>query len=393
MDISGRLVERDPNNASSWRRHGDAFVSLALAHWEEPEEIVLNTKEALQFFAKAAELDPHDFANHGIQVTTLNNLGAGYTRLREFDAAKNTFLQSLAMNEDLRSRPWPESANATNRLLRQEAESAGWMTEVELHLGRAESAVGWHEREITIRREKIGNSGNPVRLGDGLAWGAVAYASVGDDLTARSRRMEAEQLFEGLMQRDPGNFYWQRRYIESTLSRAIADIQLGDEALAREALADIELRLDDLSSKHAGNIAVTRLVARMEIVYAQLWVDSSTAQTLEFADQAMARLGTYVQQDDIAFETVLLHAEAAAFAAYARLAGGMEPQGRSLARSEIELIKQRSGGSDFLRDKPIEVILLWLAGEQQQGDAIAAEMRDSGFRSNRLDRWRERLQN
>jgi tetratricopeptide (TPR) repeat protein len=177
-EISGRLVERDPNNANSWRRHGDSFVSLALAHWEDPDEIVVNMKKALQFFEKAAEMDPEEFDNHGIRVTTLNNLGAGYTNLRDFDTARNTFVRSLALNEDLRSMQWPESANATDRLLSQEAESAAWMTELELHLGRPEAAVEWHEREITIRREKLRDRGNPVRLGDALKWGAVAYESV-----------------------------------------------------------------------------------------------------------------------------------------------------------------------------------------------------------------------
>jgi hypothetical protein len=267
------------------------------------------------------------------------------------------------------------------------------MTEVELHLGRAESAVEWHEREIAIRREKIGDSGNPVRLGDGLAWGAVAYESVGDDVTARSKRMEAEQLFEGLMQRDPDNFYWQRRYIESTLDRAMADIHLGEEVLARQALADIEQRLDELSNKHADNIVVTRLIAKMEIVYAQLWIDSSTARSREFADRAMSRLGPHVQQDGTSFETVLLHAEAATLAAYAMIAAGAQAQASALARDAIELIRETSGGSDFLRDKPNEAILFWLAGEQQKGDAIADELRARGYRSNRLDRWRERLQN
>ncbi len=391
-EISGRLIERNPNVASSWRRHGDSFVSLALAHWEEPGKVVLNLKKALEFFEKAAELDPDDFANHGIQVATLNNLGAGYTKLREFGIARSTFLRSLEMNADLLSRQWPDPAWVTNRMLRQEAESASWMTEVELHLGRPESAVDWHEREITIRREEISGGDDPVRLGDGLIWGARAYGSIGDDVTARTKRMEAEQLFEGLVQRDPDNFYWQRRYIESTLDRAMADIHLGDETQARQALAEIEQRLDSLSSEHADNIIFARMVATMEIVYAELSADSSGARSREFADQAMSRLEPLVQEDGTDFATVLLHAEAAALAAYNRIAAGMESQGRALARREVELIEQTSGESDFLRDKPIEVILLWLAGDRARGDAISAEMRASGYQSSQLDRWRERLQ-
>jgi tetratricopeptide (TPR) repeat protein len=392
-EISGRLVERDPNNANSWRRHGDSFVSLAFAHWEDPDEIVLNMKQALQFFEKAAEMDPEDFNNHGLQVTTLNNLGAGYTKLRDFDTARDTFVRSLAMSEDLRSRPWPDSANVTQRMLRQEAESAAWMTEVELHLGRPEAAVEWHEREITIRREKMSNRGDPVRLGDALNWGARAYESVGDDVTARSRRIEAEQLYESLSQRDPDNFFWQQRHIESTLDRAMGDIHLGNEAVVKQALAEVERRLDELRTQRPDNVAVTRLLAKTEIAYAQLWVDSSTARSLDFANRARSRLEPYVQRDGTAFETVMLHAEAAALAAYAMIIDGMDAQGRALAQKGIELIEQTSGGSDFLRDKPIEVVLLWLTGEQQRGDAINAEMRDRGYRSNRLDRWQERLQN
>lgn len=389
--ISGRLIERVPNNANSWRRHGDSFISLALAHWEDPAKIVSNTKKALEFFEKAAEMDAEDFDNHGIQVVTLNNLGAGYTRLRKFDAARSTFVRSLAMNEDLRWRPWPESANAMDRLSRQEAESAAWMTEVELHLGRAEAAVEWHEREITIRREEMSNGGDPVRLGDALSWGAVAYESIGNELTARSKRMEAEQLFEGLMQRDPDNFYWQRRHIETTLRRAMADIDLGYEALVEQALVDVERRLDDLSVEHADSIAFTRMLARMEIAYAHFWVDSSTKRSLEFADRALSRLNPHLQDDNTAFETVLLHAEAAALAAYTMITEGMDTQGRALARREIEQIDRTSGGSDYLPNKQVEVILLWLAGEQQSGDALNAEMRDRGYRSTRLDRWQERL--
>jgi tetratricopeptide (TPR) repeat protein len=392
-EISGRLVERDPNNANSWRRHGDSFVSLALAHWEDPDEIVVNMKKALQFFEKAAEMDPEEFDNHGIRVTTLNNLGAGYTNLRDFDTARNTFVRSLALNEDLRSMQWPESANATDRLLSQEAESAAWMTELELHLGRPEAAVEWHEREITIRREKLRDRGNPVRLGDALKWGAVAYESVGDDVTARSRRIEAEQLYESLSQRDPDNFYWQRRHIESILNRAMADIHLGNEAVARQALAEVEQRLDDLGTQRPDNIAVTRLLASMEIAYAQLWVDSSTARSLDFANRARSRLEPHVQREGTIFETVMLHAEATAFAAYAMIIEGMDTQGRAMARSGFELIERTSGGSVFLRDKPVEVILLWLAGEQRRGDAINAEIRGNGYRSNKLDRWQERLQN
>lgn len=391
-EISGRLVERDPNNAHSWHRYGNSFVSLAFAHWEDPDAIVLNMKQALEFFEKAAEIDPEEFNNHGIQVTTLNNLGAGYARGRDFDAARDTFLRSLAMNEDLRSRPWPESANVLQRMLRQEAESAAWMTEVELHFGRAQAAVEWHEREITIRREELSNRGNPVRLGDALRWGAIAYESAGNDITARSKRMEAAQLYEGLMQRDPDNFYWQRRFIESILQRSMADIDLGDEDLAERALADVEQRLDDMKTEYPGNIAVTRMLARMEIAYAHLWVDSSTARSLEFANRAMSRLQPHLQDDGTIFETVLLHADAAALAAYAMIAEGMDTEGRALARREIELIGRSSGASDYLLEKQVEVILLWLAGEQQRGDAIVAEIRDRGSRSRRLDRWQERLQ-
>jgi tetratricopeptide (TPR) repeat protein len=392
LEISGRLVERDPTNANSWRRHGDAFVSLALARWEDPEEIVLNTKKALVFFEKAAEIDSEDFRNYGIQVATLNNLGAGYTRLRDFNAARNTFLRSLALNEDLRSRTWPESESVRARMLRQEAESAGWMTEVELHLGRPEAAIEWHEREITIRRREVSNSGNPVRLGDALKWGAAAYESIGDDLTGRSKRIEARQLFERLMQRDPANFYWQRRYIEVTLQLTMTDIQMGYEAAAREVLADIEPRLGELASQHTDNVAVARMVTRKDIAYALLWVDSSTKLSLEYASRGMSRLEPNLQVDGAAFETVIMHAEAAALAAYAMIIEGMATQGKELARKEIRLVERRSGGSDYLHDKQVEVILLWLAGEQQRGDALYAEMRDRGYRSKRLDRWQERLQ-
>jgi tetratricopeptide (TPR) repeat protein len=391
LEISGRLIERDPANASSWRRHGDAFVSLALANWEEPEKIVLNMTKALEFFEKAAEMNPDDFRNQGIQVSSLNNLGAGYTKLRDFDAARNTFIRSLDLNEDLRSRTWTEPARVRERMLRQEAESAGWMTEVELHLGRAEAAIEWHEREIAIRREELSDNGNPVRLGDALKWGAVAYESMGDNVTGRSKRMEARQVFERLMQRDPDNFYWQRRYIESTLALTMADIYLGNLVPARQALADVEQRLDDLATKHADSVAVARMVTRMEIVYAQLWIDSSTKQSLEYASRGISRLETKLQVDSTTYETVIMHAEAAALAAYAMIIEGMATQGRELATEEIALVERHSGGSDYLPDKQVEVILLWLAGEQQRGDAIHAQMHDRGYRSNKLDRWRERL--
>jgi tetratricopeptide (TPR) repeat protein len=389
--ISARLIERDPGNADSWRRHGDSFISLALAHWEDPDEIVMNTKQAMEFFVRAAELDPENFNNHGIQVTTLNNMGAGYTRLRDFDAARETFIQSLTMNEDLRSGSWPESANVEDRMLRQEAESVAWLTEVELHLGQVEAAVDWHVREITIRREEL-SGGNPVRLGDALLWGAVAYESIGDDLTARSKRMEAAQLFEGLMQRDPDNFYWQRRYIESVLRRTMGDLDLGHEAFAQQALADVEQRLDALSSQHPDHIDVTHMLVRMDLAHARLWVDSSSSKTLEFATRAMSRLRPHVQDGGANFDTILLHAEAAVFAAYAMIEEGEETQARDLARKETELLEQNAGGSDFLPDKQVEVILLWLAGEYLKGEAIIAKMHDAGYRSNRLDRWQERLQ-
>jgi tetratricopeptide (TPR) repeat protein len=354
LEISGRLIERDPANANSWRRHGDAFVSLALASWEEPEKIVLNMSKALEFFEKAAD-------------------------------------RSLDLNEDLRSRTWTEPARVRERMLRQEAESAGWMTEVELHLGRAEAAIEWHEREIAIRREELSDNGNPVRLGDALKWGAVAYESMGDNVTGRSKRMEARQVFERLMQRDPDNFYWQRRYIESTLALTMADIYLGNLVPARQALADVEQRLDDLATKHADSVAVARMVTRMEIVYAQLWIDSSTKQSLEYASRGMSRLEPKLQVDSTTYETVIMHAEAAALAAYAMIIEGMATQGRELATEEIALVERHSGGSDYLPDKQVEVILLWLAGEQQRGDAIHAQMHDRGYRSNKLDRWRERL--
>jgi tetratricopeptide (TPR) repeat protein len=390
-EISERLIERDAGNADSWRRHGDSFISLALAQWEDPEQIVLNTKQAMEFFERAAELDPENFSNQGIQVATLNNMGAGYTRLRDFDSAREAFVRSLTMNESLRSGSWPESADVVDRMLRQEAESAAWLTEVELHLGQVEAAIDWHEREITIRREEL-SGGNPVRLGDALRWGAVAYESIGDDLTARSKRTEATQLFEDLMQQDPDNFYWQRRYIESVLRRTTGDIHLGNEAVAQQTLADVEQRLDALGSRHPDNIDVIRMLARMDLVHAQLWVDSSSSKTLEYATRAMSRLRPQVQEAGASFETLLLHAEAAAFAAYAMITAGEETRARELALAETGLLEQNSGGSDFLPDKQVEVILLWLAGEHLKAEAIISKMREAGYRSSSVDRWQERLQ-
>lgn len=172
----------------------------------------------------------------------------------------------------------------------------------------------------------------------------------------------------------------------------MTDIQMGYEAAAREVLADIEPRLGELASQHTDNVAVARMVTRKDIAYALLWVDSSTKLSLEYASRGMSRLEPNLQVDGAAFETVIMHAEAAALAAYAMIIEGMATQGKELARKEIRLVERRSGGSDYLHDKQVEVILLWLAGEQQRGDALYAEMRDRGYRSKRLDRWQERLQ-
>ena len=393
LEISNLLIERDPANANSWRRHGESYVSLALASWGDPEKIIEKSELALEHFEKAAEIDPDDFENFSIQVVTLNNLAAGYTNGGDFETAARTFERSLALNADLREKTWPDKPDAVDSLMRQEAESAGWMTEVELKLGRTEEAISWHEREVTIRRDQMDNGGNPVRLGDALEWGAAAYRSLGDSETASAKRREARQLFENLADRDPDNFYWQRRYCESTLRLAIADVQLGNDASARELLSDIDQRLTYLATNYAGNSTLDRLHSYVDIYNAELDLDSSIGRSLELANRAMARLLPHVQGEDVNLGFLLPHADAAVIAAYAMIATGNADEGRALAEKELVDLDTKSGGSNRVKNSYAAVILLWLVGDQETGDGLYQAILDSGQEPTRLDRWRERLQN
>lgn len=392
-EISGRLIERDSANANSWRRHGDSYVSLALASWGDPDAMIENSQLALEHFEKAAEIDPDNFENFSLQVLTLNNLAAGFTTRRDFDTAANTFQRSLALNEHLRTMTWPDEPDVVDRLMRQEAESAAWMTEVELNLGRTEEAINWHEREVTILRDQMNKGGDPVRLGDALEWGVLAYESLGDTETASDKRRESRQLFEDLARRDPNNFYWHRRYIESTLRLAIADIELGNDNRARDLLADTAQRLNDLEAKFPGNKALDRLLAHVDISHADLDLESSVSRSLELANRAMSRLSPYVLGENVELQFLLAHADAAAIVAYAMIVTGNTDEGRALAGKELVDIDKKSGGSNRAKNSFVAVILLWLAGDQENGDGLYQAIRDSGQEVTRLDRWRERLQN
>ena len=392
-EISGRLIERDSTNANSWRRDGDSYVSLALASWGDPDAMIENSELALKQFEKAAEIDPDNFENFSVQVTTLNNLAAGYSQRRDFDTAASTFQRSLALNADLRTMTWPDEPDAVDRLMRQEAESATWMTEVELKLGRTEEAINWHEREVTIRRDQMNKGGDPVRLGDALEWGALAYQTVGDSETALGKRREARQVFEDLTRRDPDNFYWQRRYIDSTLRQALTDIDLGNDARAKDLLTDIAQRLNDLEAEYPGNSDLDRLLAYVDISNAKLDLDSLASRSLELANRAMARLSPYVQGEHVEMSFLLVHADAAAIAAYAMMVTGNTDEGRALAEKELVDIDKKSGGSNRAKNSFVAVILLWLAGDQETGDGLYQAIRDSGQEAPGLDRWRERLQN
>ena len=333
-DIARALVERDPANLE-WR--------LELGYGHSNVAAVLEAQGALEAarteLLAALEIDRH------------------------LVAAKPAELE------------WQESlATSHNRL-----------AVVLEKLGDAKTALTHHLEDFAIRKTLTERDPDDtraqLRLAAAASYVGLLYRDFNDDARALAYYSQRLAIAERLTARDPANVEWQRdlglgETRMATLQRLRGDLE---DATAR-ARRSVDI-LRPLAAKDPSHLRRQRDAADAEVEWA--WVRLTTgsrAAALATAVRATTTLEPLLARNPADAEISRLLAEALVVSAHAVDEAGSDPRARQFLERARVVMEPRAATVKERRFRKAWALVLRGLGRAEEAEAVAAELRASGFR-------------
>jgi serine/threonine-protein kinase len=382
LDLVTSLAQRNPENAE-WQ------VGLATSHFYVGDGLRLqgDLDGAMHHFSAyrdiAAALVNRDAKNPDWLLELSyghSNVAAVLEARGDLEGARRELSSSLGINRRLLAlksdnREWQEAlATVHNRLAVVLEKMGDARTALDHHLqdfAIRKSLHGLHPTDATARR----------KLADAASYVGLLYQDAGDD----ARALEYYQLrlttIEALVAGDPANAEWQRELGIAEVRMASVQRLRGDlrDATARAQRAANILR--PLAAKDRAHVRRQRDAAHSEVELAAVHLASrKTAEALGDAARATGALSALLEKNPNDVESRRSLAEAHLASAEALTRQGAHARAREALEHARAALEQRASTIKERRYQRTWALVLRGLGRSQEAEAVAARLRDSGFR-------------
>ena len=377
-DLSRTMVDRSAADAGHSADLATHTYHIGEAYWEMQNvpEASGYIRESLDYAKRAAALQPDNFAYQLEVVFGLKNIGAIDTRLKNYPRAEQSLEEALQEIAKLQG----NHPDRTIELLEQEVEAVSWLSEVAQKSAAYETAFGWHDREIGLRRKLIDATDNPhhlSRLSDALAHQAQTFIAVGDTPRAIEALQEKVATATKTVAGDPDNAFFRERLHIGQAMLANALFNVGDSVSAHATLEEASTGMTSMLNNNQQTFAVERDLVFIESsrAYFLLHIDPATA--IELAARGMTRLLADLDREQI---------DPVALSYYLRcvsvLAAGErlldQPPSDSVAAA-LNLLAGRNDSTSG-SNAAYRVLLLHALGRHDEARSISQGLTQKGYR-------------
>ncbi|HJR58554.1 MAG TPA: serine/threonine-protein kinase [Vicinamibacterales bacterium] len=382
LDLVTSLAVRSPANAD-WQ------VGLATSHFYVGDALRLqgDLDGAMRHFSAyrdiAAALVNRDAKNPEWLLELSyghSNVAAVLEARGDLEGARAELSNSLDINRRLLAlksdnREWQEAlATVHNRLAVVLEKMGDPRTALDHHLedfAVRKALLDRHPHDATARR----------KLADAASYVGLLYRDGGDD----ARALEYHQLrlatLEALVARDPANADWQRELGIAEVRMATVQRLRGDlkDAAARAERAARILRA--LAGQDPAHTRRQRDAADAEVELAAVHLESrQTTGALGAASRATTALDALLQKNPNDVESRRLLAEAHLGSAEALARQGAHARAKEALERARAALEERASTVRERRFQRTWALVLRGLGRSQEAEAVAARLRDSGFR-------------
>jgi serine/threonine-protein kinase len=378
MAVAEELTRREPANAAFWHQRSDAASSLGEAYWELKHEArtLAYMTEAAEHLKRALELDPGNEPYQLALAINYNNLGAVNTRLRHLDAARGWFDGAAAVTARLLEGS-PDSAE----YIGQQVESASWLSELHMLLGRFQTAVQWHEKEIALRQQLATATGDPrhrARLADAYGQYARTLAATGARTRAVEIQREHTRLYAGLRDHDPTNMTWRHSHEFGLAQLAEYEFDNGDTRAAIGRLDASSAALGALLHSAPDNVTWVEAQATVDIIQARMAIGARPHGALVHVGRALGRLTPLLEEESLRPTVLRTYVRAAIVAGQAHARQGDPAGARRIVEDALDRLT-RWGNPESVFDAASRVLLLLHLDRTAEARELADHLSEIGF--------------
>ena len=376
--LAEELTRREPANAAFWHQRSDAASNLGEAYWELKQEsrTLAYMSEAADHLKRAIELNPsNDEYRLGLAIN-YNNLGAVNTRLRHLDAALGWFDRAADVTDNLLQRR-PDSAE----YIGQQVESASWLGELYMLLGRFATAMEWHEKEIALRRRLLAATGDPLhraRLADAHGHYARTLATTAAHERAIGIQREHTRLYAELRAHDPTNLMWRHSHEFGLAQLAEYEFDAGDVRTATRRIDASSRAMLALLGSAPDNVTWVEAQASADIILARIAFASRPDESLVHAGRALQRLRPLLEAETVRPTVLRTYLRAAIVAAEASFRRRDAPAGRTLSKDALDRLT-RAGNPQSVFDAAYRVLLLGQLDRSGEARDLVERLSAAGF--------------
>jgi tetratricopeptide (TPR) repeat protein len=390
-DVSSTLAQHR-GDARSWFDFGVAETAVGSGYWElgDVAAAAEYIEGAMPHYDRAAQLGADVFEFQHEYIVGLNNLGAVYTRLRQYERARERLRNALERIDGLEGRTWDDE-DAAAKLLNQRAEAVSWLTEITQLLGEFEAAARWHEIEIGIRRHQLSETGNPLveqRLGDALEFVVKTTVATRDYAAATRSATEALAIFERLCDEDPDNLFWRHRLYRAQFMMANLELFSGDGTDAKALLDAAAAGFDAMLAEQPDQLPWRADRWAVDLVRAtrQWWRGDSTGAAA-LALPVLRQSAEYTEAEVANAKALEAYLHAAVLTAVT--SRGEERAGT--ARDALTVLEAKGNATYSVFDGAYRAVLLRASGREAEAQSTWAKVTATGYRHPFLSRAFESL--
>ena len=378
---TAELLSREPDNGKRVFDHAQSVFWVGNVAYQrgdyasaEPE-----FQQYKRLASRLAALDPANEEWEAEVGYANSNLGTLLLTRGRAKEAEEVFASEL----EAATRAMAKRPTALTRLLRA-GQAQGWLADALFAQGRIAAAAEHRQAEIALYEGAGGDASRQVSLREATSVSERSLASItsalGDHALAHAQLQRAAAMAETLTRTDPDNSYW----AEITAEAYLAIAETIDSGAVAEAAFGRAQRITQHLVEQDDTVAKWQIL-RARVMLLEAKQDGARGEHLD----ALRLSEGVVQRSQMLAATTLLRRAAERLQARALMivAGQLSALGRGRESAEawvrvIGLLEPAaSGGEPFsLADL---VVALRAAGRNEEAEAAAKRLADSGFRDAR----------